>query len=171
MIEQVFKDKNYKLKEKTIILSDFLINKIISINQIIEYALQTKDDSHKATCIEAIEFVTSKEPKIIDLQTFMFVVESLNSKAPRIKWESAKVVSNTASLFENHFEIVIPYLLQNANHKGTVVRWSTAKALSTILCLKTKHNDNLLYQVKIICDKEEKDSIKKIYKAALKTIA
>ena len=55
-------------------------------------------------------------------------------------------------------------------HSGTVVRWSAAYALSEILKLKTNANKTLLPTIESIIDKEEKDSIKKIYRKAIKEV-
>ena len=59
-------------------------------------------------------------------------------------------------------------LLENTEHEGTVVRWSCAYALGEILKLKTKNNTELLPAIKAISEREEKNSIKKIYLAAMK---
>jgi hypothetical protein len=95
----------------------------------------------------------------------------LTAKAPRIKWESAKVIGNTANLFITKLDTPIKNLLVNTEHEGTVVRWSAAFALGEILKLKTKHNKQLLPAIEAICKREEKNSIKKIYLDAMKKIA
>ena len=94
----------------------------------------------------------------------------LTAKAPRVKWESAKVVGNIAHLYPAKLDTAIMHLLANTNHDGTVVRWSAAFALGEILKLKTKHNSSLLSRIEKICDQEEKNSIKKIYQAAIKKL-
>jgi hypothetical protein len=63
-----------------------------------------------------------------------------------------------------------PQQLMNADHEGTVVRWSAATALSAILLLKTGHNEILVPAVEALLDREGKDSIRKIYSAALKKL-
>ena len=85
-----------------------------------------------------------------------------------MKWESAKVITNIAHLYPNDLEQAIENLLLNAKHKGTVVRWSAANALRAITALKSQHNVDLLLQMEILCENEEKDSIRKIYQDALK---
>jgi hypothetical protein len=49
-----------------------------------------------------------------------------------------------------------------------VVRWSAAMALGEIIKFKTTVNKNLIPAVDGILKREEKNSIKKIYLAALK---
>ena len=85
-----------------------------------------------------------------------------------MKWEAARVIGNTAAQFPKKISDAIPHLLQQSNHKGTVVRWSAAFALGEILKLKTKLNATLIPEIELAMEKEEKNSIKKIYLAALR---
>jgi HEAT repeat protein len=102
---------------------------------------------------------------------FQFVTQALIAKAPRVKWESARVIGNTAHLFPDKLDEAIKNLLVNSKHEGTVVRWSAAFALGEILKLKTKHNASLLSAIEAICNSDEKSSIKKIYLDAMKKTA
>ena len=115
-----------------------------------------------------MEYATKQNPNLADETVFSFVSKTLTEKAPRIKWESAKVIGNTAHLFTENLDKAITNLLTNTEHEGTVVRWSAAFALGEILKLKTKHNTNLFPTLEDICEKEEKNSIKKIYLDAIK---
>lgn len=168
-ISQLLSDKSIKPKEKTQALSNLLLCGDISLADLTAFAENAKD-AVKATCIESIEFATKQQASILDKQTFEFVVKSMTAKAPRIKWESAKVIGNTAHLFTDMLDTAIVNLLINSEHVGTVVRWSAAFALGEILKLKTKHNKMLLPLIESIVRREEKGSIKKIYAAALKKI-
>lgn len=114
--------------------------------------------------------MTQKDKSFASPELFTFVVESLQDKAPRTKWESAKVVGNIAEKFPNELEIAIAHLLQNAEHEGTVVRWAAAFALGEIVKLKTKQQADLMELIQGICEREEKNSIRKIYEKALKKI-
>ena len=167
MIAELFTNKTIKSKAHTETLSNWLLENKISTAQLISFA-ETAKDSPKATCIEAFEFASKQNPSIVNAKCFEFVTESLTAKAPRIKWESAKVIGNTAHLFKDKLDIAITNLLTNSEHEGTVVRWSTAFALGEILRLKTGHNKELQPAIEAICDTELKNSIKKIYLAALK---
>jgi HEAT repeat protein len=92
------------------------------------------------------------------------------SKAPRVKWESAKVIGNSAHLFSDDLEEAIKNLLTNTEDKGTVVRWSAAFALGEIVKIKTNYQIDLIKAIEVIIDREEKNSIKKIYQKALKQL-
>lgn len=166
-IVELIKDKAIKPKEKTEMISKWLLDGTLSTKDLIEFADKGKDPE-KATYIEAIEFATKQNPGIANEDVFAFVTKTLTEKAPRIKWESAKVAGNIAHLFPAKLDATIANLLSNSEHAGTVVRWSAAYALGEILKLKTKYNKDLLPAIEAICDREEKNSIKKIYLAAIK---
>lgn len=168
-IEELIKDKAIKPKEKTETISKWLLDGNINIKNVIEFASKEKDPV-KATCIESIEFATKQKPVIADENVLAFVTETLTEKAPRVKWESAKVVRNIAYLFPSSLDRAISNLIVNTEHTGTVVRWSAAYALGQILKLKTKYNKDLLPAVEAICEREEKSSIRKIYLTAIKAI-
>ena len=159
-------DKTIKAKVKTETISKWLLTNKISVGELLTLAEKSKDPD-KATCIEALEFASKKNPSIIDQKCFLYVSQSLTAKAPRIKWESAKVIGNTANLFITKLDTAIKNLLENTEHEGIVVRWSAAFALGEILKLKTKHNKNLIPAIEVICKREEKNSIRKIYLDAI----
>lgn len=168
-IKEIFSDKSLKPKARTELLSEMLQQNKIKIDELISFARQAKDPI-KATCIEAFEFATKINPFISDKNCWSFVVDSLQSKTPRVKWESARVVANICSNFTKELDTVIVNLLANTEYEGTVVRWSAAMALGELIKLKTKHNKTLIPAVKNIITLEEKNSIKKIYQAALKSV-
>lgn len=164
---KLFSDKLVKPKEKTELLCHWLTNNPDKVDELIAFATGTKDPI-KASCIEALEYATKVTPETISKKAFLFVTKSLTEKAPRIKWESAKVIGNTAFLFPKLLDTPIKNLLINAEHSGTVVRWSAAYALGEIIKLKTSHNKILVPTLESVCAREEKNSIKKIYMAAFK---
>jgi hypothetical protein len=166
-ITSLFNDRSIKPKEQTETLSNWILDGKVTIDQLIQFAEMARD-SHRATCIESLEFATKQKPTILNEKCFHFVVQALTSMAPRVKWESARVIGNTAHLFTDKLDEAITNLLDNSKDEGTVVRWSAAFALGEILKLKTKHNEELLPLLQRIADKEEKDSIKKIYLDAIK---
>ena len=167
IIEELLGDKGLKPAAKTETLSSWLIEGKLTIDNLLEFA-ETAKDPAKATCIEALEYATKQNPATANYKSFQFVTENLKAKAPRVKWESAKVIGNTAHLFPAKLNEAIKNLLDNTEHEGTVVRWSAAFALGEILKLNTKHNKELLPAIETICNREEKNSIKKIYLAAIK---
>jgi hypothetical protein len=160
-------DKNLKPKEKTEKLSRLLLDKILSSGELAVFAEKSKDPV-KATCIEALEYASKEKPETIHPACFDFVTLCLADKAPRIKWESARVIGNTAHRFPGKLDPAVKNLLANTGHTGTVVRWSAAFALGQIIRLKTPVNDSLVPAVRKIVEKEEKNSIRKIYLDAMK---
>lgn len=166
-IDELLKDKVLKPKEKTETISKWILDKTLPTDELIAFAEKQKDPA-KATCVEAMEYATKLKPNIADETVLTFVTNSLTAKAPRIKWESAKVIGNIAHLFPKNLDKAIANLVTNTEHEGTVVRWSAAFALGEIIKLKTKHNTDLLPLIENICEKEEKNSIKKFYLDAIK---
>lgn len=166
-IEALLSDKAVKPKAKTETLSAWLLDHTLSEDDLITFA-ETAKDPAKATCIEALEFSSKQNPSMVTKKGFQFVTQTLTAKAARVKWESAKVIGNTAHLFADDLDQAIINLLDNSEHEGTVVRWSAAYALGEILKINTKHNKTLMPAIETICDREEKNSIKKIYMAAIK---
>lgn len=169
MFEELLNDKSKKSKEKTELLSQMILSNPKILGELIDFASSAKDPA-KATCIEAIEFATKGNPEIASLACLDFVSKSLKEKAPRVKWESAKVIGNIAHLYPDDLDEAIINLLANTEHSGTVVRWSAAYALAQIIKIKTKLNMQLIPAIESICEREEKNSIKKIYIEALKKV-
>jgi len=167
--QELFNNKNVKPKEKTESLSNWIINNPGKVNDLIDFAEKSRE-SIKATCIEAIEFATKSNPEIASLYCLDFVSRTLTEKAPRVKWESARVIGNIAHLYPEKLDEAINNLLVNSEHSGTVVRWSAAFALGQILKIQTSRNEDLIPAIKSICKREEKNSIKKIYLDTLKRL-
>lgn len=166
-ISELFADKTLKPKEKTATLCQQLDAGDITVSDLMTFADKAKY-AEKATCIESLEYLTKKDAAAIDRKVLEWVVAQLGTKAPRVKWESARVIGNTIALHPKVAEHAIPGLLDNASNDGTVVRWSAAYALGEILKLKLPTNETLLPALNNIMNQEEKNSIKKIYAAAIK---
>lgn len=162
-------DHFLKPKEKTESLSKLLLENPRIINELVSYAGSSRDPV-KATCIEALEYATTTNPGIATKECFDFVTSALTEKAPRVKWEAARVTGNIAHLFPDHLDKAIVSLLVNTEHSGTVVRWSAATALGQILKAKTGNNKDLIPAIEAIAEREEKNSIRKIYLEALKKV-
>lgn len=88
-ISSLFSNKALKPKEKSETLCNWLLEEQVGLNQLISYATTAKDPI-RATCIEAMEFLAQKNPEKINKKAFEFALNQLTSKAPRVKWESAK---------------------------------------------------------------------------------
>lgn len=168
-LDELLNDNSKKIKEKTETISNWLLDGSLPMEELIAFAEIAKDTA-KATCIEAIEYATQKTPAISDENVLSFATQSLTNKAPRVKWESAKVIGNIAPLFPTKLDLTLSNLILNANDKGTVVRWATAYALGEILKLKTKHHNELLNTLEALCDTEDNNGVKKKYLEALKVV-
>lgn len=166
-IEELFQDKTIKAKGKVSTIGEWLIKNELPIEELLAYAEKQKA-TDKATCIEAIEYATKKEPTIANEIVLNYLINTLKDDEPRVKWESAKTIGNIAKLFPTQLNKAIDNLLPNAENKGTVVRWATAYALAEILKLKTENNKKLLPKIEILCEKEEDNGVKKKYLDALK---
>lgn len=166
-LAELLNDKTKKAKEKVETISKWLLDGSLLTDELLVFSEKAKDPE-KATCIETIEFATKQNPTIADESVFSYVTKTLAENAPRVKWESAKVVGNIAHLFPAKLNKVISNLLANATHDGTVVRWAAAFALGEILKLHTKHNKDLLPVMEAICEKEQDNGIKKKYLDAIK---
>lgn len=168
-IEEVFRDKTIKAKAKVATIGEWLLHHELPVEELLAFAEQQKAKD-KATCIEAAEYATKKQPGIGNASLLEFATNALKDDEPRVKWESAKVIGNIATRFPDHLEQAIGNLLLNAANAGTVVRWATAYALSEILKLKTGHHQKLLPEIEALCSKEEDNGVKKKYLDALKKI-
>ena len=168
-IDELLKDKTKKVKEKTETISKWLLDGSMPSDELIVFAEQS-NDSEKATCIEAIEYATKQNPKIADESVLSFVTEMLTQKAPRIKWESAKVIGNIATVFPEKLNVAVERLLKNSAYDGTIVRWATAYALGEIVKLKTTHYKSLLPIIEKLCENEIENGVKKKYLDAIKKV-
>ena len=166
-IADLVSSKLFKSKQKALAISNGLLEKEISANELLEFA-RSANDVALGICLEAMEFATVKKTTACNLAFFQFASEMLGSTTSRIKWEAARVIGNTAHLFPAHLNKAIKHLLANSEHESTVVRWSAAYALGEILKNGSKHNKALENALESVLIKEEKNSIRKIYLAALK---
>lgn len=166
-LTDIFRDKALKQKAKVEMISDLVISKKMTVDDLISFAEKT-NDTEKATCIESIEFATKKQPAIATEKCLKFITKSLTDNAPRVKWESAKVIGNIAPIFPAKLQTAIKELLINSEYSGTVVRWATAYALGEIIKLKTDLNKELIPAIEAICLREEDSGVRKKYLDALK---
>lgn len=169
-IGEILHEKNIKAKQKVSSISQLLLSKKISLEQLID-AAKNESDINKATIIESMEYASKTQADIVSDRGFQFAIENLKSDAPRVKWESAKVIANTAHLFPKLLKKAVTNLLDNTEHSGNVVRWSAAGALSKIIQCKTSLNKELIPAIEAIEKREEDNAIKKIYLQGLKKAA
>lgn len=132
-------------------------------------ALVSGNDAERGTCIEALEYASQNKPEIAR-EYISCVVDFLNDKAPRVKWEAARVIGNIASKYPEEVSKAVESLLTNTNDKGTVVRWSTAFALGEIARYNLKLRENLLSKINTILKKESNNGVKNVYLKTLKAL-
>ena len=166
-LEIILFDKTLKPSEKPGLLGKILLENPQQLNELVVLALKARD-ADKGNCIEAIEHATLSNPGMATSECFDLVVESLTARAPRVKWESARVIANVAGQFQGRLHEAVPNLLANTEDPGTVVRWSAATALASIVKLKTPLNKTLIPALESLAEKEEKNSIRKIYLDGIK---
>ncbi len=166
-VAELLKKKDLKAKEKTELLAEALMSGILAFPDIIQFASTAKEPA-KATCMEALEYATSQKPEIATPDVLEFAASHLQAKAPRLKWESAKVIGNIAHLFSAQLDTAVVGLLNNSKDDSTVVRWSSAYALTRIVSLPSYSNDPFQSKLSTNLESEDKDSIKKMYTKALK---
>ncbi len=121
LLNSLFSDKSLKPKERTEQISAAVLDGSVSSTELVSFA-KTAKDPVKATCIEALEFASQTKPDIISAPDLDFIIQSLADKAPRTRWESAKVIGNTIHLFPAKINDAVKKLLDNTEHPGTVVR-------------------------------------------------
>ena len=170
IIQEILNDKIITAKEKVSSISQLLLDGKVSVQHLISSA-KNETDTNKASIIESMEYASKMKADIINEQGFEFAIESLKSNAPRIKWESARVIANSAHLFPKILKKAVVNLLANTEHSGNVVRWSAAKALSRIIQCKTNLNKELIPTIEAIEKREEDKAIKKIYQQGLNKAA
>ena len=167
LLKTILSESTLKAKEKTQIIARHLVNDSFDVATVIDVATNQKD-AMKAICLEACEYAVRMRPDCSTPELVDFAIPCLREKAPRVKWEAAKVIGNCIARYSDRIEEAIPPLLENTEHSGTVVRWTAAYALSEILMLRTPLNHELIPVVEAIIKREEKNSIRKMYTAALK---
>lgn len=168
-LPEIFKDKSIKPKDRTEKLSAWISSDSANVAELLEFAKSSKDPV-KASCIEVVEYATKTKPQVCSADFFDFASESLAEKSPAVKREAARVIGNVAQAYPKKIESALTGLLNNSEHEGTVVRWAAAFAIGEIIKLKTPLNKDLIPVAEAICEREEKNSIQKIYLTALKKV-
>lgn len=166
-LEELFADKALKAKDRSAQLQHLLDAGGVKQAALIAFAEHAKAPV-KATCIEGLEYVTKNKPAFLSEAGLELCLRALADKEPRVKWEAARVIGNSIHRFPQRAEEVMAALLPHATHVGTVVRWSVAFALGRLIGMGTPLNKKLVPKAEAIAREEEKNSIRKIYEAAIK---
>lgn len=168
-LEELFADKSLKAKDRSAVLQRMLEAGDVKQPALVTFAASAKGPV-KATCLEGLEYMTKAKPAYLNEGALDFCLSALADKEPRVKWEAARVLGNTIHRFPKRAEEAMDALLPQASHEGTVVRWSAAFALGQLIAMGTPVNKTLVTKVAAIAKGEEKDSIRKIYEAAMKKV-
>lgn len=166
-IEQILKSRS-KPKEKVDALAKEVEDNRISIKQLIDY-FEIGSVSEKGSCIEAIERIARDKPEIV-LSYIDFIIDHINDQAPKVKWETARVIGNLSQKYPSEVVKAVPKLLLNTEDTGTVVRWSAAFALTEIAKNNLKLRKELVPRFKEIAEKEKNNGVKNLYVKALKIV-
>jgi len=167
ILEEIRKSDK-KPKELNLYIAKLILEKKPSTKDFTD-AISMGSDAERGTCIEALEFATQTHPEIAKSYLSQ-VINCLNDKAPRVKWEASKVIANIAKVLPKETENAVENLLKNTTDKGTVVRWSTAFALGEIAKNNIKLRPLLISKINGILKKEQNNGVKNVYLKALKVI-
>ena len=166
-IARLLEDKSMKAKEIVEAIAERLLGGDVDMEGFVELAERQKA-ARRSNLVEALELATKSRPSLVDRECLDFLTAALLDKAPRTKWEAARVIANCCGQFSGELEPAVENLQLNVSGGGTVVRWSVAFALSEIATRSAyPHKEQLLARMRENEAHEEKDSIKKIYRQAL----
>ena len=166
-IKDILKSKK-KPREIVELLAEKLKSDDKAINELIQ-CFRDGTTAEKGNCMEAIEYVTKENPEFAE-NCLEFVIEHINDKAPRVKWESCRIIGNVAKKFPDKVKEAIPKLLENTKDKGTVVRWSAAFALTEIAKSGLEMQKELVPEFKKILERENNKGVRNIYLKYLKDV-
>lgn len=157
-----------KSKEQVTYLST-LIKKNIKLLDSLKESLANAKPPERGALMEALEYATQDNSTILK-NHLNEVVDYLNDKAPKVKWEAARVLANTAKEYPSDVAKGVEKLLINTKDAGTVVRWSAAFALGEIAKNNQKIQANLVKQINEILKTEKNNGVKNVYLKALKDL-
>lgn len=167
ILEEVMKSKR-KPKELVIFLAERVKSDKRLFGQLVE-GLRNGSDVQKGICSEVMEYVTKDHPEFA-APYLDGIIAYINYDAPKVKWETARVVANASQKFPERVAKAVPKLLLNAKDSGTVVRWSAAYALTEIAKHDPKLSMDLVPRFLKIVRKEDNSGVKNVYLKALKQL-
>lgn len=166
-IEQILTSEA-KPKEKVSMLTNEIKKDNKFIDEIINYfdSASTGEQGH---LIESLEYISKDQPDLV-VPYVDFVIAHMGDKAPRVKWECARIIANLALKFPDKAQKAIQNLLKNTNDKGTVVRWSSAFALGELAKGNVGKRKELTAKCKKLSEAEQNNGVRNVYLKALKEI-
>lgn len=166
-VEEILQSR-LKPKEKVALLAKEVKKDKKFVNKIVEH-FESATVGDQGNLIESLEYASKDNPEFI-MPHFDFIICHLEDKAPRVKWECAKIIASLTLKFSDKTEKAIPGLLKNTKDKGTVVRWSVAFALGEIAKNNSSAEKILLPKMKLLAKKEANNGVKNVYLKALKIL-
>jgi HEAT repeat protein len=146
-----------------------MVTKDPSLVDAVFEALEAGNDKEKGVCLEVLEAVTREHPDRAS-DRLAVIIKLIDHKAPKVRWESSRIVANLACKFPTGAAAAIPALLANTSDKGTVVRWSAAFALGEIMKHNMKERKALLSRIEAILKREQNSGVRNVYLKAIKSI-
>lgn len=166
-IEEILKSKRMP-KEKISLLAKEIKKDKKFVGEIVR-RFESAPAGDQGHLIESLEYASQDSPELV-APYFDFAIGHLEDKAPRIKWEAARIIANLAEKYAGKTEKAIPGLLKNTSDKGTVVRWSVAFALGEIAKNNQKAAKSLAPKMKELAKKETNNGVKNVYLKVLKIL-
>jgi len=159
---------NKKPKEKVSLLAKKAKKDKKILDELVEY-FEAGSVADKGNCVEVMEYISQDKPELI-IPYLGFIIENLDYDAPKVKWETARVIGNLASKYPDKVEKSTKKLFLNTKDNGTVVRWSVAFALTEIAKSNSKLKEELVKKFNQIVKKESNNGVKNVYLKALKVL-
>jgi len=167
ILEELGRPKR-KPKELVVFVAEKIKRDENLFGQLVE-CLRTGSDVQKGICAEVMEYATKDNPELA--RPYLdSIIAHINYPAPKVKWETARVVANASRGSSESVGKAIPNLLLNTEDAGTVVRWSAAYALTEIAKHNPKLSRNLVPRFMKIAKKERNSGVKNVYLKALKQL-
>ncbi len=157
-----------KPKEKVSLLATKVKKDKKLLDELVEY-FEAGSVADKGNCIEVMEYVSQDRPELI-ITYIDFIIKNLDYNAPKLKWETARVIGSLASKYPDKVEKSTKKLFLNTKDKGTVVRWSAAFALTEIAKSNMKLKKELVNRFNQIVKEESNNGVKNVYLKALKIL-
>ena len=114
--------RNWKGKSKELVasLTESIEKDEKLCSQLIEF-FKSGSHTEKGTAADVMKHVSKDKPEIV-ASYIDDLVDYINYKAPRVKWEVPETIGNLAQKYPTEVEKAIPNLLVNTKDKSTVVR-------------------------------------------------
>lgn len=146
-----------------------LILKDTAVLKSLADSLANAKPPERGSCMEAMEYASKEDPEVAKGH-IATVAGYLTDKAPKVKWEAARVLGNVALRFPDEVAKAIDRLLTNTKDPGTVVRWSAAYALTELAKANEKVRTGLLKKVEQILKTEKNSGVRNVYLKTLKAL-